>query len=102
MFNTLGNFTSYPHAGLTFIDFDQGKVLQLSGRPQMLTKQTDEQNETGGTARHWEFEIECWRESDLPIHIKADFLDYSPYLPTVRHVPTEKHNQGLMLKVKRT
>ncbi len=67
MFNTLGNFTSYPHAGLVFIDFDRGKILHLSGRPEITTLEPVEQNETGGTGRYWEFQIECWRESDLPI-----------------------------------
>ncbi|MEJ2692872.1 MAG: pyridoxamine 5'-phosphate oxidase family protein [Candidatus Thiodiazotropha sp.] len=102
MFNTLGNFTSYPHAGLVFIDFDQGKVLQLSGRPEILTRQPDEQSETGGTDRYWEFEIEWWRESDLPIRIRADFVDYSPYLPKARNARSVEHNHDVMLKVERT
>jgi uncharacterized protein len=32
MFNTLGNVTVNPHAGLLFIDFDSGRILQLTGR----------------------------------------------------------------------
>jgi len=32
MFNTLGNLTDNPHAGLLFIDFDSGATLQLTGR----------------------------------------------------------------------
>jgi uncharacterized protein len=31
MFNTLGNLTVNPHAGLLFIDFDTGRTLQLIG-----------------------------------------------------------------------
>ncbi len=31
MFNTLGNVTINPHAGLLFIDFDTGRTLQLTG-----------------------------------------------------------------------
>lgn len=31
MFNTLGNLTDNPHAGLLFIDFDSGRTLQLTG-----------------------------------------------------------------------
>ncbi len=31
MFNTLGNLTVNPHAGLLFIDFDTGRTLQLTG-----------------------------------------------------------------------
>ena len=32
MFNTLGNLTDNPRAGLLFIDFDSGATLQLTGR----------------------------------------------------------------------
>ncbi len=32
MFNTLGNVTINPRAGLLFIDFDSGRTLQLTGR----------------------------------------------------------------------
>jgi uncharacterized protein len=32
MFNTLGNLALNPHAGLLFIDFDNGRTLQLTGR----------------------------------------------------------------------
>jgi predicted pyridoxine 5'-phosphate oxidase superfamily flavin-nucleotide-binding protein len=32
MFNTLGNFVDHPRAGLLFLDFETGDVLQLTGR----------------------------------------------------------------------
>ena len=32
MFNTLGNLVAHPPAGLLFVDFDSGDVLQLTGR----------------------------------------------------------------------
>lgn len=31
LFNTLGNITAYPRAGLVFVDFDSGATLQLTG-----------------------------------------------------------------------
>jgi predicted pyridoxine 5'-phosphate oxidase superfamily flavin-nucleotide-binding protein len=31
LFNTLGNITTYPRAGLVFVDFDSGATLQLTG-----------------------------------------------------------------------
>ena len=31
MFNTLGNLVEYPRAGLLFVDFATGDVLQLTG-----------------------------------------------------------------------
>ncbi len=62
MFNTLGNFYSYPRAGLVFIDFDCGQVLQLSGRVNILWDQNDPQGETEGTCRYWEFSIDTGYE----------------------------------------
>jgi len=62
MFNTLGNFYSYPRAGLVFIDFDCGQVLQLSGRVNILWDQNDPQGETGGACRYWEFSIDTGYE----------------------------------------
>jgi len=35
MFNTLGNLQANPRAGLLFVDFETGDVLQLSGRAQV-------------------------------------------------------------------
>jgi len=34
-FNTLGNLVAYPRAGLLFIDFDRGDLLQVSGAAQI-------------------------------------------------------------------
>jgi predicted pyridoxine 5'-phosphate oxidase superfamily flavin-nucleotide-binding protein len=31
LFNTLGNITAYPRAGLVFVDFDSGATLQMTG-----------------------------------------------------------------------
>ncbi len=31
MFNTLGNIHAYPHAGLLFINFEEGYALQVAG-----------------------------------------------------------------------
>jgi predicted pyridoxine 5'-phosphate oxidase superfamily flavin-nucleotide-binding protein len=36
MFNTLGNLASYPRAGLLFVRFDTGDLLQLTGRARLL------------------------------------------------------------------
>lgn len=81
MFNTLGNFASFPHAGLVFPDFERNRVLQLSGRPEVLWDEPDESGRTGGTARCWEFEVESWRESELAFDLHWQFINYSPFLP---------------------
>jgi predicted pyridoxine 5'-phosphate oxidase superfamily flavin-nucleotide-binding protein len=36
MFNTLGNLRGYPRAGLLFVDFERGHLLQLTGRATIL------------------------------------------------------------------
>jgi predicted pyridoxine 5'-phosphate oxidase superfamily flavin-nucleotide-binding protein len=36
MFNTLGNLTADPHAGLLLVDFEHGGTLQLSGRARIV------------------------------------------------------------------
>lgn len=81
MFNTLGNFESFPHAGLAFVDFDQGRLLQLTGRPVIRWDSSDPDGRSGGSRRFWDFEVEAWRESRLALRLEWEFLDYSPFLP---------------------
>ena len=79
MFNTLGNLATNPHAGLVFIDFDRSRTLQLIGKANILWDLEDEHR--SGTKRYWDFKIEQWLETDLPIKLNYEFLDYSPYNP---------------------
>jgi len=81
MFNTLGNFQSYPHAGLIFIDFEDNRLLQLTGKPKILWDLDDPNEETGGTQRYWQFEISAWQEGKTPFNIDWELLDYSPFNP---------------------
>ncbi len=86
LFNTLGNFTVYPRAGLVFVDFDNGLVLQLTGRAEVLWDQEDPDDETAGTRRFWDLEVERWLETPLPLQLRWELLDYSPYNPNPRRV----------------
>ena len=81
MFQTLGNFSANPRAGLVFLDFDRGRTLQMIGRPDILWDQDDAENRTGGTQRFWQFQVERWREMSLPATLRWEFIDYSPYNP---------------------
>ena len=81
MFNTLGNFESYPRAGLAFLDFERGRLLQLTGRPVIRWDLDDPQQHTGGSGRFWDFEVDRWRESDLPCQLHWEFIDFSPFNP---------------------
>ena len=80
MFNTLGNFTANPRAGLIFLDFESGRTLQLSGRPEILYDMKDIPDETGGTQRYWLLHIDRWLEVTQP-PVGWEFLDASPYNP---------------------
>ena len=99
MYNTLGNFTSYPFAGLAFIDFEHGRLLQLSGRAEILWDQDDPASETGGTQRYWQFEILSWRESDLHFKFNWEYMDASPHIPKLVH--EQQTNNQLSLQVER-
>jgi len=97
MYNTLGNFISYPNAGLAFIDFENNRVLQLSGLAEILWSHEDPIEETGGTQRYWQFTITGWRESKLALEFKWQFIDYSPHIPQAKS-STQKSN-NLLLEV---
>ena len=79
MFNTLGNLATNPHAGLVFIDFDRSRTLQLVGKANILWDLEDEHRSE--TKRYWDFKIEQWLETDLPVTFDCEFLNYSPYNP---------------------
>jgi uncharacterized protein len=84
MFNTLGNFLTYPLAGLVFVDFESGRTLQLTGRAEILWDMDDPDDETGGTRRYWDFHVERWLETDMPRKLRWELLDYSPFNPKPR------------------
>ena len=88
MYNTLGNFVVNPRAGLVFLDFEREptsqrsrRILQLTGRPEILWDLDEKNHATSGTNRYWNFTIERWLETSLPQSLQWDFIDYSPYNP---------------------
>lgn len=76
-FNTLGNFQLNPKAGLLFIDFDNGHVLSVSGRVEILWE-SDELEHFAGAERLWQFHLEkgVFLKNALPF--RWQFKDYSP------------------------
>ncbi|MCK5830162.1 MAG: pyridoxamine 5'-phosphate oxidase family protein [Methylococcales bacterium] len=82
MFNTLGNIQSYPKAGLVFIDFEQGKLLQVTGNATIFWNQKDPTNKTGGSQRFWELEINAWQQTQLPTELSWEFFDFSSHNPS--------------------
>lgn len=81
LFNTLGNFAAYPHAGLVFLDFERSRTLQITGHPALLWDEPDPTEATGGTRRFWDLAIERWVETDSPRSLRWEFLDSSRYNP---------------------
>lgn len=99
MFNTLGNFVSHPYAGLVFIDFEARRLLQLTGRPEILWDLDDPNEETGATRRYWQFEMTGWQESTIPFRLDWEFLDDSPFIPKpCRDIPSDSR---MLLRVER-
>lgn len=66
-FNTLGNFTVNPRAGLVFVDFERGDLLQMTGDVQMLDSLPGQAVQ--GAQRYWRFvpRAVVWRRSALGI-----------------------------------
>lgn len=67
-FNTLGNMLVNPKAGLTFVDFDTGDLLQLSGDAQILLD-SPETAAFLGAERFWRFTPRrlAYRANALPL-----------------------------------
>ncbi|MBF6057499.1 pyridoxamine 5'-phosphate oxidase family protein [Thiomicrorhabdus sp. HH1] len=83
MFNTLGNFESYPYAGLVFPDFENNRILQLTGQVEVLWHEYAKGEKEFSQPYYWEFKLESWQESVIPIELKWEFLEYSPFLPMI-------------------
>ena len=83
MYNTLGNLLEVPQAGLLFIDFKQGNVLQLTGTTTFLFDQfsDNDQMKTTETGRYWLFKTTAWIQTNQHHEIDWEFLDYSPFIP---------------------
>jgi uncharacterized protein len=80
-FNTLGNIAINPRAGLTFVDFERGGLLQMTGDAFIVNAA-----ETGllpGAERMWRFTPRktVWRPGALAL--RWDFREWSPSLPKI-------------------
>lgn len=77
MFNTLGNLVHDPQAGIVMVDFERGRVVQMTGRAVTIWPEED------GGSRFVEFTVEGWREGGLPGGFVSEVFEYSPYNPSV-------------------
>jgi len=79
MFNSLGNITSYPKAGLLFVDFQSGAGLQLSGTASILWEDS-RLADFPGAQRLVAVDIERIIELPQVTRLQFEFRSYSPYL----------------------
>lgn len=79
-FNTLGNIMANPRAGVTFVHFETGDLLQMSGRAELLPVVPDTVVYPGAE-RLWRFEPAriYWRPAALALRWRFD--EWSPFLP---------------------
>ncbi|MBW4976345.1 pyridoxamine 5'-phosphate oxidase family protein [Roseovarius mucosus] len=59
MFMTLGNLALEPRAGITFVDFDTGAQLNLTGRATLNLE--GRMAHDGVDGRYWTFDIDAWQ-----------------------------------------
>jgi predicted pyridoxine 5'-phosphate oxidase superfamily flavin-nucleotide-binding protein len=76
MFNTLGNVTVNPRAGLLFIDFDSGRILQITGRA-TIDWSPDRVRTFPGAERVIDFEIEQIIDTPAGFPLVAKFRQFS-------------------------
>lgn len=77
-FNTLGNLQLNPVAGLLFIDFASGDVLQVAGRTELILS-GPQVAEFEGAQRLWTVTVEqvAWRPAALAL--RWQFAQFSPF-----------------------
>jgi predicted pyridoxine 5'-phosphate oxidase superfamily flavin-nucleotide-binding protein len=90
LYNTLGNLKVWSPAGLAIVDFDGGRVLQLSGNTSVVLDAPAPENRAesalgrrsdAATGRYWDFTISRWTELSLPKSFRWELLDRSPFNP---------------------
>ncbi|WP_255468216.1 pyridoxamine 5'-phosphate oxidase family protein [Achromobacter sp. UMC71] len=76
-FNTLGNLMVNPRAGLLFIDFERGDVLQVSGRAEVVLD-SPEIAAFEGAERLWRVHVRQVRTRRGALALRWHFGGYSP------------------------
>jgi uncharacterized protein len=76
-FNTLGNLELNPRAGLLFVDFSNGDMLQLSGRTELIL-QSPLIAAFEGAERLWSVDVEQVVLRPAAVSIRWDFQEFAP------------------------
>ena len=77
-FNTLGNLAANPLAGLLFIDFDTGDVLQLAGRTALILD-GPQVALFEGAQRVWTVTVEHVARRPAALALRWRFAEFSPF-----------------------
>jgi len=80
MFNTLGNIAINPNTGLLFLDFEQGRTLQLTGTAEVIWDGA-EISKHKGAQRLVSFHLTKVIEKENALPLQWQFESYSPYNP---------------------
>lgn len=80
MFNTLGNIDAFPRAGLAFVDFEDGRLLQVAGSASI---DWDPRHiaEFPGAERLVRMKVERVVESTRRLPAPLELVEYSPFNP---------------------
>lgn len=76
-FNTLGNIVANPRAGLVFIDFEHGDLLQLSGSAEVILD-SPEIATFQGAERLWRVQVRQVVKRPDALALRWRFGDYAP------------------------
>lgn len=82
MFQTLGNLTVDPRAGLLFLDWETGTALQLTGRTSIVWDEQEVRSRPGAE-RLIEYQIEAVRERERAIPAPWKLIDPSRLNPPI-------------------
>ncbi|ROQ28794.1 pyridoxamine 5'-phosphate oxidase family protein [Gallaecimonas pentaromativorans] len=77
-FNTLGNLAVNPKAGLVFIDFVSGDLLQISGHTELVLE-GPEVKVFSGAERLWKVHVDKMVRRPAALALRWRFEAYSPY-----------------------
>ncbi|RDW85537.1 hypothetical protein BP5796_03862 [Coleophoma crateriformis] len=91
LYQTLGNLSVCPQAGLVFPDFETGDMLYLTGKTEILAGR-DASNLIAHTNLAVKFRVESVRYVANSLAVRGEPGEFSPYNPQVRYLSTETRN----------
>ncbi len=90
LFNTLGNITAYPRAGLVFVDFDSGATLQLTGSA-AVDWDPEHAAAAPGAQRLVTFEVDETIETQDALPFQLQLIERSKFNPPPPPLPRGEH-----------